>query len=226
MWAITDDFLVNANLSLLDTEIGDVFVADPRDPAAGITEATVIKDIITSNNCVLLWNGGPDPAVALPGIDPAFALLPFSDCAAIEASIPLFNLAGLPYSYTDAVEKNISGNPLVGSPEVSYTIGAQYTFHIGDLELTPRADYYWQDDAQGRIFNSPIDRIDSWDVINAQVTLAPDDGRWYFRIFVQNAADDDNITGMFLDDAAVGLSTNVFLLEPRRYGATFGFNFD
>ena len=102
-----------------------------------------------------------------------------------------------------------------------------YTFRIGiKLELTPRVDYYWQDDSQARIYNSPIDRIESWSNVNAQIRLAPDDGRWYFKVFVQNANDDDNITGMYLDAAAVGLSTNVFILEPRRYGATFGFSFE
>ena len=42
---------------------------------------------------------------------------------------------------------------------------------------------------------------------------------------MQNLNDDDNITGQFLNSAALGLSTNVFLMEPRRYGATFGINF-
>jgi outer membrane receptor protein involved in Fe transport len=142
--------------------------------------------------------------------------------------MPLFNAGlGTTYSYTDSVPVNLQGNPLAGSPETSFSLGAQYTFRIGDsLELTPRVDYYWQDDSQARIYNSPIDRIESWDNINAQITLAPDTYRWYFKIFVQNLNDDDNITGQFLNSAALGLSTNVFLMEPRRYGATFGINFD
>ena len=141
--------------------------------------------------------------------------------------MPLFNLGGLPYSYSDGVVKDITGNPLQGSPESSFSIGAQYTFRIGSsLELTPRVDYYRQDDMQGRIYNSPIDRIESWDNINAQITLAPDDYRWFFKVFVQNLNDDDNITGLYLGAAAVGLSTNVFLMEPRRYGATFGISFE
>ncbi len=226
-WSPTDNFLINGTLSLLDTEIGNTFVADPRDPAAGISEATVVKDILSSENCVILWNGGPDPALVLPGIDPAFGLLPFSDCAALQAAMPLFNANGLPYSYVDAVEKNLKGNPLAGSPDSSFSIGAQYSFRVGDsLELTPRVDYYRQSDSQGRIYNSPIDRIESWDVVNAQITLAPEDYRWFFKVFVQNLNDDDNITGMYLGAAAVGLSTNVFLIEPRRYGATFGINFE
>ncbi len=142
--------------------------------------------------------------------------------------MPLFNAGlGTDYAYTDSVEVNLQGNPLAGSPETSFSIGAQYTFRLGDsLELTPRVDYYWQDDSQARIYNSPVDVIESWDNINAQITLAPDTYRWYFKVFVQNLNDDDNITGQFLNSAALGLSTNVFLMEPRRYGATFGMNFD
>jgi hypothetical protein len=52
-------------------------------------------------------------------------------------------------------------------------------------------DYYWQDDSQARIYNSPIDRIESWDNVNAQITLAPEDYRWYFKVFVQNLNDPD-----------------------------------
>ena len=227
-WSPMDNFLINGTLSLLDTEIGKVAVVDPRDPAAGISEATVVKDILSSENCIILWNGGPDPATTLPLIDPVFGLLPFSDCNALQENMDLFNfLLGTAYSYADAIEKDISGNPLAGSPESSFSIGAQYSFRIGDsLELTPRVDYYRQSDMQGRIYNSPIDRIESWDVVNAQITLAPDDYRWFFKVFVQNLNDDDNITGMYLGAAAVGLSTNVFLMEPRRYGATFGINFE
>jgi outer membrane receptor protein involved in Fe transport len=233
-WAPMDDFLINGMLSLLDTEIGNSAVGDPRDPSGGVSDSTVVKNLADSENCVMLWNGSPDPT-GLPPLPPPFdglnaltQLLPFSSCSDLQTNMPLVNLAyGTTYSYTDAVDVNLDGNPLAASPETSFSIGAQYTFRIGDsLELTPRVDYYWQDDSQARPYNSPIDRIESWDNVNAQITLSPDDYRWFFRVFVQNLNDDDNITGMFLNSAALGLSTNVFLMEPRRYGATFGINFD
>ena len=176
VWSPTENLLINGMVSFLNTEIGDVEVADARDPAAGIEDSTVVKDILSSENCVILWNGSPDPATVLPGVDPAFGLLPFSDCGELATTLPLVNAnLGTTYEYTDAVEKNVSGNPLAGAPETSLSLGAQYTFRIGNsLNLIPRVDYYWQDDSQGRIFNSPIDQIDSWDNVNAQITLMPD----------------------------------------------------
>ncbi len=233
-WAPTDNLLFNGMLSLLDTEIGNVAVQDPRDPSGGVSDSTIVKNFADSENCVMLWNGSPDPR-GLPPLPPPFdglnaltQVLPFSSCPDLQANMPLINLAyGTTYSYTDGVPVNLNGNPLAGSPETSFSLGAQYTFRLGDrLELTPRVDYYWQDDMQSRIYNRPIDRVESWDNINAQITLAPDDYRWYFKVFVQNLNDDDNITGMFLNSAALGLSTNVFLMEPRRYGAAFGINFE
>ena len=51
---------------------------------------------------------------------------------------PLVNAGlGTTYTYTDAVETDITGNPLAGSPETSFSLGAQYTFRIGSLNLTP-----------------------------------------------------------------------------------------
>jgi hypothetical protein len=88
-------------------------------------------------------------------------------------------------------------------------------------------DYYWQDDMWGRNFNrDPVDKIDSWDVWNAEVKLTSADKLWYVKAWIKNIEDEDNITGHYLSSASSGLFTNVFLLQPRTYGVGFGLNFD
>jgi len=67
--------------------------------------------------------------------------------------------------------------------------------------------------------------IDSWDMVNAQVTLTSANERWNLRLFGQNLMNDDNIVGSYQTDPSSGLFTNAFLIEPRLYGATLGFNF-
>jgi iron complex outermembrane receptor protein len=105
-------------------------------------------------------------------------------------------------------------------------VGAQYTFHLGStMNLTARADYYWRDSFYARIFNRPIDKIDAWDVVNAQVELGSAWLSWFVRGYVYNLMDDDNITGMYVTDASSGLFTNVFALDPRTYGLVLGFRF-
>ena len=51
------------------------------------------------------------------------------------------------------------------------------------------------------------------------------DDSWYVRAYINNAMDDDNITGMYVTDASSGLFTNVFALEPMTYGLAVGFRF-
>jgi hypothetical protein len=58
--------------------------------------------------------------------------------------------------------------------------------------------------------------------LNAQITLNGRDDKWYLRAYVQNLLDDDNITGKYDTDPSSGLFRNAFFIEPRNYGATFG----
>ena len=70
-----------------------------------------------------------------------------------------------------------------------------------------------------------LSQIESWDVLNAQVDLTSANESWYVRAYINNAMDDDNITGMYVTDASSGLFTNVFALEPQTYGLAVGFRF-
>jgi len=76
-----------------------------------------------------------------------------------------------------------------------------------------------------RLFNKPIDRIKSWDVLNAQVTLNSANDTWRVRAFIQNIANSKPITGHFFTDPSSGNFTNVFVLEPRRFGIEVGASF-
>ena len=77
-----------------------------------------------------------------------------------------------------------------------------------------------------RLFNRKIDKIDDWDIWNAQAYLTSPNNTWYVRAFVKNIADDDNPVGMYLTDPSSGLFTNVFTIEPRTYGLAVGYNFN
>jgi outer membrane receptor protein involved in Fe transport len=126
------------------------------------------------------------------------------------------SMAEFEFPVQDGVAADLDGNSLQGTPEWSVKVGAQYTFHLGSsMNLTTRADYYWRDSFYARIFNRPIDKIDAWDVVNAQVELASSSNSWFLRGYVYNLLDDDNITGMYVTDASSGLFTNVFALDPR-----------
>jgi len=212
-----DGFLIDLNLAYLKTEIGTFSSINPRDPSNGNPNYTVVKDALNGSNYVL-------PTAQLPAAIAANLVLPLAlgGPFGVYSSNPAF--AGL-FGQTNGVEADLSGNELAGAPEFSAKIGMQYTIGLGGMELIPRVDYYWRDSFYARIFNRPIDKIDSWDVLNAQVTLNSANDTWYVRGFVNNVMDDDNITGMYVTDASSGLFTNVFALDPRTYGVAVGYRF-
>ena len=245
-YAPSENWLFNASAAYLDTEIGDAWSVDPRDPIQGDADHLLIKDYSNASNCAVLLNGNDpnlipvmigaagDPfgylAVPTPGQPNGGA---FSYCAGLDpifqAMAPFFNPGGAPWFETvpgGGLPVSLQGNRLQQSPEFTMNLGAQYTHYIEDgkrLEL--RADYYRQSSMYGRIFNRPIDKIDGWDVVNMKATLRSSDDTWQLAAFVQNLTNNDAITGHYLTDASSGNFTNVFALEPRRYGVTIGYNF-
>jgi outer membrane receptor protein involved in Fe transport len=119
--------------------------------------------------------------------------------------------------------RNLHGNRLPQIPFGQVGVGGQYTFHIDDFNLVPRVDYYFQTSMQSRAWNDPvIDRINSWDVMNAQVQFTEADSKWYFQVFAKNIFDKHNPTGQYLQDPAAGLYTNVFAEDPRVVGFSIG----
>ena len=145
----------------------------------------------------------------------------FSGCAELDAA-----LSGFGYEIVGGLPVSLKGNELQQSPKFTMNLGAQYTHYMeSGNRLEMRADYYRQSSMYGRIFNRPIDKIDGWDVINMKATIRSNNDTWNVSAFVQNLTDNDAITGHYLTDASSGNFTNVFALEPRRYGITLGYNF-
>ena len=74
----------------------------------------------------------------------------------------------------------------------------------------------------GRIYNAPLDKIPSWYRWDAQMIFEDAEGRWFIRGYVKNILNDDNVTGMYVSDAATANFTNVFTIEPRLFGFAVG----
>jgi len=244
--APNENWLFNAMFSYNKTEVGDVMSIDPRDPTNGEAGLLLIKDPFTALNCVL-DPGSSDIATVLGEMFGAFgagspifgAPIPmgggllspgqFGTCDGVTDAIgsglmPLADAAGA--MIIEGIEADVGGNQLPNTPEMQINLGAQYThYYASQASLAMRIDYYWQEEVYSRLFNKPIDKIDAWSIWNAQATYTSANGDWYAKAFVQNILDEDYVTGMFTQDASTGLFSNVYTLEPRLYGVTFGFNF-
>jgi iron complex outermembrane recepter protein len=246
---------INLNASYLKTRVSsDKFLANPRDPSGGRADAVIIKDISNGSNCAVVNNGaggqaatrafvtGANNAInagAIPGLQagaglraptdfPADSGLPagvggaFSFCGVLQAVGAGTQFQMLP----EGVLTNLRGNELPQAPQYKFSAGVQYTFPIGDtMNFIPRVDLAHTGESFGNIFNGSINRVPSFTVINAQVQFNGPDDKWYVRGFVQNLTNNSAVTGLYVTDQSSGLFTNIFTLEPRRYGVAAGFRF-
>ncbi len=135
-----------------------------------------------------------------------------------------FDPAGITV-YTSGIPVNIRGNDLPGAPDYKVSAGIQYAAPVGEMTLTPRFDLAYTGETTGSIFNGNVNKIDSFVQANAQVQLDGIDSRWFVRAYIQNIFDTSSITGLYVTDQSSGNYTNIFTLEPRRYGIAAGIKF-
>lgn len=233
----------------------DKFLANPRDFGAGRADAVIIKDITNGANCAVASNTGSATGVngfvnqvntlinagAIPGLQPGAGLQPttafpsgsgiastgaFSVCGVLSA---LAGTVGTSFGgvtvYSSGIPTNIKGNKLPGAPDYKLSAGIQYEAPLGDLTLTPRADFVYTGKSVGNIFGGVVNEVPSFTQVNAQLQIDGPDKKWFARVWVQNLFDKDSITGLYVTDQSSGNYTNVFTLEPRRYGLTAGIKF-
>ncbi len=237
--------LVNLGFSYLHTKVSsDKFLSNPRDPSGGRSDAVIIKDISNGSNCAITSNAGSAAAVqsfvtavngALglrgpAGFGPNSGLTSpgaFSICSVLGAqtATPAAVALGGFTLQPSGVPVNIRDNELPQAPKVKFSAGVQYTADVGRFSIVPRFDLTYTSEFYASIFNLPIDRVQSYTQLNAQVQLNGPDDRYFVRGFIQNIENNNAITGQYVADASSGLFTNAFTLEPRRYGAAVGFKF-
>jgi hypothetical protein len=169
-------------------------------------------------------NGGVGlrPTVAIPSTNTTGA---FSICGVLaQQAAAVGNLFG-GIKVSSGIEKNVRGNQLPQAPEFKWSAGIQYSLEAGDMTLVPRFDINYTGESYGTIFNGNINRIKGFAVMNAQIQLNGKDDRWFLRGYIQNIANNNATTGLYVTDQSSGLFTNIFTLEPRRYGVAAGFKF-
>jgi outer membrane receptor protein involved in Fe transport len=116
--------------------------------------------------------------------------------------------------------KDLSGHELPNAPHFTATITADYTIVLpNDWLATLHTDLYYQSEAWTRIFNTPgYDKLKAYTNINLAAIFSNEDAGWKVMAYVKNLMNRDSITGSFLFSDDTGLTTNVFLNEPRLYG--------
>jgi len=116
-------------------------------------------------------------------------------------------------------DKELGGNELPNAPHFTVSVGAQYSVPLSsDWAGTLRGDFYWQDKSWARVFNDdPYDRIHGYTNFNLALILTSQSG-WQVMLYDKNVFNTTAITGAFLNSDDSGLTTNIFLTDPKLIG--------
>ena len=115
--------------------------------------------------------------------------------------------------------KDLSGNALPNAPHFTTSFSAEYSIPITtDWAASLHGDFYWQASSFARVFNDdPYDQIRGYTNVNFALVLTSQNG-WQVMGYLKNVFDTTAITGAFLNSDDSGLTTNVFLTDPRLFG--------
>jgi iron complex outermembrane recepter protein len=186
------------------------------------------------DNCGAAYDGLVDPVTYAPytpnpsvpgGVGPPFgqsyAPYPGFDPLSVDPNAPadVNRGLGLPPNNGQGFDKDLSGNKLPNAPPFTVSFGAQYTIPLSaDWAGTLRSDYYWQDYSWARVFNdNPYDRIRGYTNVNLTLIFTNQNG-WQVMLYDKNIFNTTAITGDFLNSDDSGLTTNVFLTDPKLIG--------
>ncbi len=134
---------------------------------------------------------------------------------------------GLPPNNGEGFQKPVGGNELPNAPHYTVSLTGDYTMPVNEnWAATLHADFYWQSQSFARVFNDrPYDKIRGYSNVNTALILTDASG-WQVMGYVKNIFDTTAVTGDFLNSDDSGLTTNIFLTDPRLYGVRITKNFE
>jgi iron complex outermembrane receptor protein len=167
--------------------------------------------------CTIAYSQHLDPVTDLPYVPNPTTCASPGFCDSMYPGYPGFNPATAPNN-GEGFSKNLAGNQLPNAPHFTTSLTGEYTMPVNDdWAATFHADFYWQSQQWARVFEDPIDKIHGYSTTNVSLVLNSANG-WQVMAYVKNVFDVTAITGTFLNSDDTGLTTNVFLTDPRLFG--------
>ncbi|HEX5776062.1 MAG TPA: TonB-dependent receptor, partial [Caulobacteraceae bacterium] len=186
----------------------------------------------SAGGCELAYVFGLDPITSAPyvpnpiGSDPdgAGPLGPWGysngGAFAYYENYPGFNPLDPAINNGEGFLKDLGGNELPNAPNLTATITADYTIPLpSDWLVNLHTDLHWQAESDWRPFQDhEYSKLDEYFTMNLAAIFTNEELGWNVMAYIKNVTDETAITGAFLNSDDTGLTTNVFLTEPRLYG--------
>jgi len=216
-WMVVKPFVTDASNCILPVSVVEwILKAMPGHgesvPAGGLEGA-----------CPNAYQNDLDPLTGLPYVPYPTYKIGLTGENSVPAGYPGFNPADpvimKETNNGEGFAKDLSGHELPNAPHFTTSLSADYTIPVSeDWAATLHSDFYWQSQSWARIFNDrPYDKIRGYSTTNVALILTSAAG-WQVMGYVKNVFNVTAITGDFLNSDDSGLTTNVFLTDPRLYG--------
>ncbi|HEY5237758.1 MAG TPA: TonB-dependent receptor [Rhizomicrobium sp.] len=211
-WFVVRPFVNEASNCIFPTQVAQFITSGSYAIGANIT-----------SYCAIAYDLHLDPLTQCPYVPNPTQSCTFEHVIEDSESNPIIGYVG--FDPTTApndgagISKNLSGNKLPNAPPYTVSVGAQYTVPLTtDWAGTLRSDFYWQDASWWRVFNDlSYDRLRGYDTVNLTLILTSQTG-WQVMLYDKNVFNTTAITGAFLNSDDSGLTTNVFLTDPKLIG--------
>lgn len=122
-------------------------------------------------------------------------------------------------------EQDLEGNQFPLMPEHKASANVTFMWNLADLDWSLTTSYLYTGKSWSQAFNNPdYDRIDSYDVWNARISVTDAEKVWKVEGFVRNIEDDRDIVSnsrpsTVTDNGTVGIQ------NPRVMGVSLEYNF-
>lgn len=188
-------------------------------------------------NATYFFNNYDDLQLTAINPDGAFVLINAADTEihGLELEVAAFptpnlrlygNLGTINAKYTGFAEVNrpiFEGRDLKQAPDLSYSLGFDYSFPAFNGELVASSQWQWTDSHFQNVDNSRIIKTDAFGLLNARLDYRPTADHWSVGIYAQNLLNEEYFTGGF-DIAGIGMAV-AYMNLPRQYGVNFMYRF-
>ncbi len=129
-------------------------------------------------------------------------------------------------TFAPGVTVDLAGNPLPNSPKWHADIALAYEGVIGDgWTVNGRVQGVYTDKRWFNEFRESISFQDETFQLNANLRIGNPGGRYYVNIWGRNLTDEFIISHINVTSSAIGHMRLATFMQPRTFGATFGFEF-
>jgi len=217
-WMVLKPFVTQASNCVFPVYVVKAML---QDGVPGFANGGFFPDAANIHDaCGIAYEAHLDPVTGLPYVpNPTVTAPAGTGTWFIPPGYPGFDPTNPIINNGQGFAKNLSGNQLPNAPHFTVSFTTEYTVPVTeDWAATLHGDFYLQSSSFARVFNDkPYDQLHGYTNVNLSLILNSADG-WQVMGYVKNVFNTTALTGDFLNSDDSGLTTNVFLTDPRLYG--------